>query len=69
MLIEPTLGEERITRRFVAVVGFSGDERRGLEADVLVEGQAHRLRLRDARIVDGSRDIARLLNEYKHRRR
>ncbi len=51
----------------VAMTGvwFAGDERRGLEADVLVEGQAHRIRLLDVRILDGSSDIARLLAAFR----
>jgi hypothetical protein len=46
-------------------VWFAGDERRGLEADVLVEGQAHRIRLLDVQIPEGSHDVARLLAAFR----
>ena len=46
-------------------VWFAGDERRGLEADGLVQGQAHRIRLLDVQILDGSHDVARLLAAFR----
>lgn len=44
---------------------FAGDERRGLEADVLVDGQARRIRLLDVQILDESHDVARLFAAFQ----
>jgi hypothetical protein len=46
-------------------VWFSGDERDGLEADLLVDGQAHRVRLLDAEITDTSHEAAHVMAAFR----
>jgi hypothetical protein len=46
-------------------VWFSGDERNGLEADLLVDGRSHRVRLLDVEITDEAHEAARVLAAFR----
>jgi hypothetical protein len=46
-------------------VWFDGDERHGLEADLLIDGRKHRVRLIDVTINDDASEAAKLMAAFR----
>ena len=45
----------------LVAVRFDGDERRGLQGEIVLDGARHRMNLFDVKVTDGKHDAARLL--------
>ena len=49
----------------LVAVRFNGDERRGLEGEIVLDGALHRMSLLDVVVTDDGHDAARLLAAFR----
>ena len=61
----PVVAETLGTVCSLVAVRFDGDERRGLEGEIVLDGARHRVNLLDVVVTDDGHDAARLLAAFR----